>query len=96
MLRDYTISHQGNHGSGDNVDLDETSPFVKVTNNSGKKVIVRKSSVCWLLCEDKFKLSSDRLQRVQEKDYSNKRDFRREGMGSYLLNAWLYYSLLIR
>lgn len=32
-------------------------------------MVVRKSSICWLLSKDKCKLSSDRLQRVQEKEY---------------------------
>lgn len=50
--------------------LSETSPYVAVRGNNGNEMIVRKSSVCWLLSKDKYKLSSDRLVRVQEKEYS--------------------------
>lgn len=66
MLKDY-----GNVDSKGSVRLNERSPFVVVTDNNGKEMVVRKTSVCWLLPKEKFKLSSDRLQRVQEKDYTN-------------------------
>lgn len=66
MLKDY-----GNVNSKGSACLNEKSPFVAVTDNNGKEMVVRKSSICWLLSKDKCKLSSDRLQRVQEKDYTN-------------------------
>lgn len=50
--------------------LDEKSPFVVVVDSTGKAKVVRKSAICYVLSKDKRKLSSDRLQRVQEKDYA--------------------------
>lgn len=72
MLKDYGDKLYKGNDLEINIDLDEKSPFVKVTDKSGKEMVVRKSSVCWLLSQDKFKLSSDRLQRVQEREYANK------------------------
>lgn len=46
------------------VQVNESSPFVEVTDTNGSK-IVRKSSFMWLLSDSKDKLSSDRLRRVQ-------------------------------
>lgn len=66
-MRDYNV----NKKNEDSICLDEDSPFVVVANTKGKEMVVRKSSVCWLLSKDKSKLSSDRLVRVQEKDYLN-------------------------
>lgn len=56
---------------GDGLDpgLDENGPFTRVVGNSGKSKVVRKSAICYVLSKDKHKLSSDRLQRVQEKEY---------------------------
>lgn len=72
LLKDYGDKLYRGLDSENDTDLDETSPFIKVTDKSGKEMVVRKSSVCWLLSQDKFKLSSDRLQRVQEKEYAKK------------------------
>ncbi|XP_077255597.1 uncharacterized protein LOC143893755 [Temnothorax americanus] len=44
------------------------SPFTIVTDSYGKELIVRKSSICWLLSKNSCKLSSDRLQRVRESE----------------------------
>lgn len=52
--------------------LDETSIFVVVNDSSGKRKVVRKSTICWLLMEDKHKLSNDRLSRVKDADFTNK------------------------
>jgi len=49
--------------------LNETSPFTIVTDAHGKEIVVRKSSICWLLNKNCSRLSSDRLQRVIEKEY---------------------------
>lgn len=65
MLRDY------NSNCEERIILDEKSSFVVVEASKGKEMVVRKSSICWLMSKDKCKLSSDRLQRVQEKDYLN-------------------------
>lgn len=54
--------------STERVSWDEESPFAVVMDNVGNEKFVRKSSICWFLQKDKYKLSSDRLQRVQEKD----------------------------
>lgn len=43
----------------------DTSPYVELPNNKTRRVIVRKSSLCWLLRKDYYRLSSDRLQRVK-------------------------------
>lgn len=68
MLKDYTQVVD----AGEDVDqeIDEKCPFVIVMDERGNRKIVRKSSVCWLLSKDKHKLSSDRLVRVTESDYS--------------------------
>lgn len=52
--------------------LSKTSPFTIVTDAHGKEIVVRKSSICWLLNKNCGRLSSDRLQRVMEKEYSSK------------------------
>lgn len=66
MLRDYQDAQ-----SDGVIHLDEKSPFVVVVDKNGKEMVVRKSSICWLLSKNKFRLSSDRLQRVKEKEYTN-------------------------
>lgn len=43
----------------------ETSSFVEIRNANGKCIIVKKSSLCWLLRNESRKLSSDRLLRVR-------------------------------
>ncbi len=69
LLKDYSNGADENH-SANKIRLNEDSQFVVVVNKKGKEIVVRKSSICWLLSKDKCKLSSDRLQRVQEKDYA--------------------------
>lgn len=71
MLRDYT-DRFSEMESESNTLLDEESPFVVVVDGKGNEKVVRKSSICWLLSKDKHKLSSDRLVRVTEKEYSIK------------------------
>lgn len=46
-------------------DIAETSPFVEVHNNGTKRIVVKKSSLCWLLRDEPGKLSSDRVIRVR-------------------------------
>lgn len=59
IMRDYNTEDMALH---------EQSPFVLVMDNASNRKVVRKSAVCWFLQQNKYKLSSDRLQRVQEKD----------------------------
>lgn len=47
-------------------DIDETSRFVEIIINSDdKRMVVKKTSLCWLLRSECQRLSSDRLQRVR-------------------------------
>lgn len=55
------------------INIDERSPYALLDSTKGKKVVVRKTSLCWLLRNESRKLSSDRLIRVRsEKKYPNK------------------------
>lgn len=45
--------------------IDKSSLYTEVTCRNGKTVLVKKSSLCWLLNPDQRKLSSDRLRRVR-------------------------------
>lgn len=47
------------------VDIDEKSGFVEVFSSPDKRIVVKKTSLCWLLRSDSAKLSSDRLERVK-------------------------------
>lgn len=65
-LKDYSVPNN-------NITVD--SPFLSVKTNNGKEKVIRKSAVCWYFNENKEKLSSDRLQRVQQSEVSkNSRD----------------------
>lgn len=69
-LKDYSKKLKGKQFS-------ETSPFVKISC-AIKRVIVKKSSLCWLLRTEEHKLSSDRLKRVKTKcNISTKRAIRK-------------------
>lgn len=46
-------------------EIPETSLFVEIYNDGERRVVVKKSSLCWLLREDGGKLSSDRIERVK-------------------------------
>lgn len=52
------------------IKLPELSPFTVVTDGNGKEIVVRKSSICWLLRKTNGKLSSDRIQRVRQETLS--------------------------
>lgn len=43
-----------------------TSPYCEIPTDDSKKIIFRKSSLCWLWREECKKLSNDRLQRVTD------------------------------
>lgn len=51
--------------------ITETSPYLEFLFNT-KRIVVKKSSFCWLLRDDVKKMSNDRLLRVRTKTYSNK------------------------
>lgn len=46
-------------------DLSETGPYVNIVCADDKQMLVKKTSLCWLLGTDSIKLSSDRLLRVR-------------------------------
>lgn len=51
--------------------ITEQSPYIELTFGTNR-VVVKKTSFCWLLQSDIQKLSNDRLLRVQTKVDSNK------------------------
>lgn len=67
-LRDYSADHFVT----DNDFLNEESIYTVVKDLSGKKKVVRKSTLCWLLMKDKHSLSSDRLSRVKACSFISK------------------------
>lgn len=56
----------------ENQNVPETSSYVEVFTNTKKRLIVKKTSLCWLLRKDQSKLSSDRLLRVRAPVKPNK------------------------
>lgn len=46
-------------------DLSEAGPYAKIVCADDKEILVKKTSLCWLLGSDYVKLSNDRLLRVQ-------------------------------
>lgn len=48
-----------------NKEISETSSFVEICNDTKKRLVVKKTSLCWLLRGDSGKLSSDRIFRVR-------------------------------
>lgn len=46
-------------------DMSESGPYVKVACADDKEILVKKTSLCWLLGTDSVKLSNDRLLRVR-------------------------------
>lgn len=48
----------------DRENISETSPYVEVECHGNKNVVVKKTSLCWLLGTEHKKLSNDRLRRV--------------------------------
>lgn len=46
-------------------DMSEVGPYVKIVCADNKEMLVKKTSLCWLLGIDSIKLSSDRLLRVR-------------------------------
>lgn len=60
MLRNIRLKHYSNKLSHN-----EKSIYVEMKFNDGKQIVVKKSSLCWLLRQECQKLSTDRLLRVQ-------------------------------
>lgn len=61
-------------------DVNETGPYVVVTyDDDDKKIVLKKTSLCWLLSTESKKLSSDRLYRVMSsrKELKSKSSFRK-------------------
>lgn len=46
-------------------EIDATGPYVEIKTDDGKRIVVKKISLCWLWRPESKKLSSDRLLRVQ-------------------------------
>lgn len=46
-------------------DMSEAGPYVKIVCTDDKEILVKKTSLCWLLGTDSVKLSNDRLLRVR-------------------------------
>lgn len=57
-LKDFSLN------SKDKI-FDESSPYVEIICEREKKIVVKKTSLCWLLRKDYRKVSSDRLERVK-------------------------------
>lgn len=45
-----------------NEPVDDRSTYVEIPSSNARRMIVKKTSLCWLLRDDQTKLSSDRLQ----------------------------------
>lgn len=50
-------------------DINETGPYVEVECYGNRRIIVKKTSLCWLLGSEHNKLSNDRLRRVMHKTH---------------------------
>lgn len=62
-------------------DIKSDNPFTIVKDGQNNEIVVRKSSMCWLLNQNNYNLSSDRLQRVRECEFSKYRLMTRETSG---------------
>ena len=58
--------------------LNPDSPFICIQDSSNNNIVVRKSSICWLLNKNNFTLSSDRLQRVKDCELEKSKNQSRE------------------
>lgn len=77
QLRNISLTNHADKFENQNVE--ENSPYVEVYRNSIKRVIVKKTSFCWMLRNEYSKISSDRLERVK----SSVRVKRRRKVGLY-------------
>lgn len=61
-LKDLDLKNFAQKFNG--VEINETGPYVEI--HGGKnRMVIKKTSLCWLLSKDTVKLSSDRLERVK-------------------------------
>ena len=67
ILSDFTDLQIKDYSSTENVD-GNNSPFTFVKDKNNKEILVRKSSICWLLSKSQTSVSADRLQRVKENE----------------------------
>lgn len=51
--------------------VDHQSPYVEISREDGRLIIVKKTSLCWALRSERHKLSSDRLERVKYRTNTN-------------------------
>lgn len=56
-LRNFAVKFDGQ-------DVEPNRPYVEIPNDI-KRIVVKKTTLCWLLRSDHVKLSSDRLERVK-------------------------------
>lgn len=70
-----------------NESIDETGPYVEVYNSRGKRIVVRKVTLCSLLRKDSFKLSSDRMERVKTSSASNRNPNKKKPIEPICVNA---------
>lgn len=68
--------------------IDGNGPYVEIRNSKNKKMLVKKTSLCWLLGNESKKLSSDRLLRVMHTT-TNSQDF---GMRKKIRNPTLNFA----
>lgn len=52
--------------------IDEKSPYAEIQNRTGKMIVVKKTSLCWLLRRESQRVSSDRLERVKHNSTKSK------------------------
>ena len=72
LLSDFSDLELKDYSESKNIEKDIPTPFTLVHTNTGQEIVVRKSSICWLLNKSVGKLSSDRMQRVQENELNKK------------------------
>lgn len=65
-------------------DLKPNDECTIVADASGNEYVVKKSSICWLLNNQKTKLSSDRLERVKVSDYQKLSSLPRTSNSGYI------------
>lgn len=63
-------------GENDSIDINddnsvENSPFTTIIDENGKEMMVRKSTLVWMLSERSISISNDRLRRVQVSNLRN-------------------------
>lgn len=75
-LSDFKNIALKNYAYKKNESIDESSPYIEFNFNSNR-IVVKKTSFCWLLREEVHKLSNDRLLRVQGNPGTTKKNTQR-------------------